>query len=407
MAEKTFLITDYGAQPDTETAQTAALQACIDACRHAGGGTIVIPGRHFTTGSIRLYSHMTLHLAAGAVLQGSRQLADYTTFGEQTDIRYLQDPHYVEEWHLPPYYFHALICAYDAEDITISGAPGNLIDGRSVQDPDGEEKFRGPMGIVMARVQGLRLSGYTVTNASNWANVLPACQDVTITDVTVLGGHDGFDLHHARRVTMTHCRLETGDDCIAGYDIHGLTVTDCLLNTACNALRVGGEDITVDRCTFQGPGRYPHILDGSHATLNAFMYFTMAADPDTTTRNTLTIRHARIDHLQHLATYLRDEPTALQAGSSLAGLTLDDVTIGGMAETSLFVGRGEPVALTLQDCRITPTPGVLLLHIDPSVRLTLKDVFFTAPTTFLVTDGPPLTFCGLTNFSTSEQSQQS
>ncbi|GEK06838.1 hypothetical protein LHA01_20770 [Schleiferilactobacillus harbinensis] len=399
MSDTQFIITDYGAEAGADTVQTKPIQAAIDACRTAGGGTVVVPAGRFTTGSLRLYSHITLHLQSGAVVQGSSDLAEYTNFGETTDIRYLSDPRYIRDWHLPPYYFQALLCAYDAVDVAITGDPGSLIDGSSVRDPNGEEHFRGPMGIVLARVQGVRLQGYTLVNSANWANVLPACQDVVINDVTVLGGHDGFDLHHARHVTIAGCRIETGDDCLAGYDIQDLTVRDTYLNTACNSLRVGGTGIVFDHCTFRGPGKFPHLLDHNFDTLNVFMYFAMQVDPVTTTAADVTIRNASIDHVSHLVTYLQGEPTALQDGPALQSLTFDNVQIANITETSLFVGRSENVALRLKECVITPTTSVPLLHIDDHVRLTLDHVFFTAPTTFLVTDGPTLTFNGLTDFS--------
>jgi hypothetical protein len=130
------------------------------------------------------------------------------------------------------------------------------------------------------------------------------------------------------------------------------------------------------------------------------MYFAMQVDPVTTTAADVTIRNASIDHVSHLVTYLQGEPTALQDGPALQSLTFDNVQIANITETSLFVGRSENVALRLKECVITPTTSVPLLHIDDHVRLTLDHVFFTAPTTFLVTDGPTLTFNGLTDFFT-------
>ncbi|KRL13810.1 glycoside hydrolase family 28 protein [Schleiferilactobacillus perolens] len=399
MTDSQFLITDYGAEAGRMAVQTEALQAALDACHQAGGGTVVIPAGRFITGSLRLFSHTTLHLLAGAVLQGSPDLADYTNFGETTDIRYLTDAHYIQDWHLPTYYFQALVNAYDAVDVAVIGEAGSLIDGRNVQDPHGEEHFRGPMGLVFARVQDVRLQGYTFINSANWANVLPACENVQIDNVTILGGHDGFDLHHAKDVTITGCRLETGDDCLAGYDIHGLSVRDTYLNTACNGLRVGGSDIVFDHCTFRGPGKFSHLSDHKYETLNVFMYFAMQVDPITTPTADVTIKNASIDHVSHLVTYLRSEPTALQDGPALQSFTLDNVQIADITDTSLFVGRGEAVALTMTNCQITPTADVPLLHIDESVRLTLTNVFFTKPTIILIGNDRQLTLTGLTNLA--------
>ena len=57
---------------------TAAIQAAIDRmAARRGGGTVVLPPGRFVTGTIRLASHVTLHLAAGALLEGSDDPADY------------------------------------------------------------------------------------------------------------------------------------------------------------------------------------------------------------------------------------------------------------------------------------------------------------------------------------------
>src|SRR5579862_6143163 len=66
-----FNIIDYGAKPDGKTVNTMAIQATVNACHKAGGGTIEIPAGEFVTGTIRLHSNMELHLDAGAVLSGS------------------------------------------------------------------------------------------------------------------------------------------------------------------------------------------------------------------------------------------------------------------------------------------------------------------------------------------------
>ncbi|HXY40919.1 MAG TPA: hypothetical protein VEQ10_14705 [Vicinamibacteria bacterium] len=57
---------------DGRTVNTASLQRAIDACQ--GGGRVVIPAGVFVTGTLRLRSHLELHLEPGAVLKGSVRL---------------------------------------------------------------------------------------------------------------------------------------------------------------------------------------------------------------------------------------------------------------------------------------------------------------------------------------------
>src|SRR5271169_4109290 len=71
--------TRYGAKGNGRTNDGPAIQKAIDACAAAGGGVVWFPPRDFLAGTIVLKNNVTLHLAAGATLWGSRQMTDYRT----------------------------------------------------------------------------------------------------------------------------------------------------------------------------------------------------------------------------------------------------------------------------------------------------------------------------------------
>jgi len=60
----------------TEDARPA-LQKAIEACAAAGGGTVYLPPGQYTSGTLRLRSHVGLELAQGATLFASPAPADY------------------------------------------------------------------------------------------------------------------------------------------------------------------------------------------------------------------------------------------------------------------------------------------------------------------------------------------
>src|SRR5918993_1217104 len=64
-------VRQFGAIADGETVTTAQLQSAIDTCGANGGGTVLVPAGAYVTGSLKLRSHVTLHLEAGATLLGS------------------------------------------------------------------------------------------------------------------------------------------------------------------------------------------------------------------------------------------------------------------------------------------------------------------------------------------------
>ena len=63
---------------------TATLQKAIDECFLKGGGKVVLEEGVYLTGGIRLRSNCTLHLKAGAILKGVRDIAAYAILGDDT-----------------------------------------------------------------------------------------------------------------------------------------------------------------------------------------------------------------------------------------------------------------------------------------------------------------------------------
>src|SRR5579864_2554972 len=58
----------YGAKADGTTKDTKAIQAAIDDCAKAGGGTVKLAGGTFVSGPVVLKSNITLDIAKGATL---------------------------------------------------------------------------------------------------------------------------------------------------------------------------------------------------------------------------------------------------------------------------------------------------------------------------------------------------
>jgi polygalacturonase len=67
----------FGALGDRATHDRDAIQAAINACAQAGGGTVHLPPGDYLSGSLHLRSHVTLYLEAGATLWASTDPAHY------------------------------------------------------------------------------------------------------------------------------------------------------------------------------------------------------------------------------------------------------------------------------------------------------------------------------------------
>lgn len=59
--DRTFHITEYGAEAGVLSLCTSAIQAALDACAAAGGGTVIIPQGIWRTGPLTMHSRTNLH----------------------------------------------------------------------------------------------------------------------------------------------------------------------------------------------------------------------------------------------------------------------------------------------------------------------------------------------------------
>lgn len=261
-------ITDFGARCTGEL-QTGNIQAAIDYCFKNGGGEVVVPQGDFMCGGVRLRSGVHLHLLENAHLIGSRDPEDYMGFIEDK-VEPISDQDITDTLWLPveqrKTYDHmnaaasrwnnALIRAIDAHDISVTGEKGSYIDGRDCFDEKGEENYRGPHAINFHRCKDVRLTGYEVRNSANWANCLFDCENIFVSGIKVIAGHDGIHMTSCKNISIKDCAFYTGDDCIAGIDNRNVEIEHCIMNTACSALRFGGVAVNIKNCEMFGPAKY-------------------------------------------------------------------------------------------------------------------------------------------------------
>ena len=256
-AVHTFNISDCGAKGDGATLDTEAINHAIDLCAKSGGGQVLIPPGRYVSGTVHLRSGVTLFLAAGATLAGTTNLDRY----EHPEI-----PSYMPEarsgkWH------YALIVGENVENVAIAG-PG-VIDGRAVFDPNGEEHRRGPHAVIFVNSRHFAIRDVSIVDAGNYAIFFEVCDDVDIRNVRISGGWDGVHFRGARghwchNVNIIGCQFYTGDDSIAGRCWDNVVISNCILNSMCNGIRLIGPAtrLLVSDCLFYGPGQSPHNIWG-------------------------------------------------------------------------------------------------------------------------------------------------
>ncbi|MCC7236501.1 MAG: glycoside hydrolase family 28 protein [Bryobacterales bacterium] len=242
-------IRDFGAAGDGRRLDTAAIQKTIDACAAKGGGTVLFPPGRYVSGTLFLKSRVTLLLESGAVLEGSRNLADYPVTVQK--IRSFTDI----------YTNKSLIYAEDCEDIGIEGR--GVIDGQGAA-------FTGPFLvrpflIRMIACRNVSIQDVSLKDSPMWTQHYLACDGVNIRGIKVRGSlphqnNDGIDIDSCTLVRIADCDIETGDDCIVLKSTtmrpcRNVAVTNCVLSSVASAIKTGTEsngafeNIVVSNCT--------------------------------------------------------------------------------------------------------------------------------------------------------------
>jgi len=262
----TFNVRQYGAMGDGKTPDTAAINKAIEACAAAGGGQVQFPAGNYLSGTVHLKSNVTLFLEAGATLIGSGNLEHYQNFSPPAGTPEAK----WTRWH------RALILGDGAENVTIAGQ--GMIDGNKVFDPRGEERMRGPHTILLGICRNITIRDISIKDSANYAIMLEFCQQVDVRDVKITGGWDGVHFRGwpgrpCRDVTIVGCQFFTGDDSIAGRYWENVLISDCIVNSSCNGVRLIGPaaHLTIHNCLFYGPGVHPHRTSNRHNMLSAII----------------------------------------------------------------------------------------------------------------------------------------
>lgn len=258
---RTFRLSDFGATPDGHTSNTIAFQKAIAAVRAAGGGTLIVPAGDYLTGPIALCSKINLRLAHGATILFSDKPEDYPLEKGRR---------------------HALLTAVDCHDIIISGE--GVIDGqgriwwemvrKALSQLHGKpwtgQNDERPRMIELRNCRRIRFEDIHVRNSPMFQCTFLNCEDITVRGVNIYAPEasyntDGIDPVNCTRVLISHCTINTGDDCIAikAFSDNGAGGTSDVLISDCSFYEGHGcslgsgvgpfiRNVLVRRCTFDG-----------------------------------------------------------------------------------------------------------------------------------------------------------
>jgi polygalacturonase len=285
LSKKTFSVNQYGAKPDGQALNTKAIQAAIDACAKAGGGTVVFEPGSYVTGSLFLKSNVQLQIDKGVELLGSQDFADYPEI--ETRIAGIE-----MQWPA------ALINVIGQTNTAITGngtinARGKFCwdkywSMRREYEPKGlrwivDYDSKRVRTVLVQNATDVSIKGITIKNAGFWTVQLLYSSYVTVNGITIRNNEDGkgpstdgVDVDSSSWVLIENCDIDCNDDnfCLkAGRDWDGLRVnrpTEYVVVRNCQA-RKGSGLLTLGSETSGGIRHvYAYNLNGK-GTSNGFL----------------------------------------------------------------------------------------------------------------------------------------
>ncbi len=207
---------------------------------------------------------------------------------------------------------------------------------------------------------------------------IDTCTNITMKNVTCIGGSDGVHLHHCENILIEDCIFHTGDDCIAGINMKNLLVKNCDINTSCQAFRAGGVGIHIENCRIWGPGMYPHRMtvvqnrwtelvrdkkntlpqnEGRHNLVSVFLHFASMDYPNPVPFGDVVFKNCTVENVDKFLTYHADL-APLEAGTHLTDIRLENVTFKNVLYPSdLYASETEPLTVTLKNVAVSFCEG--------------------------------------------------
>ena len=244
----TYDVRRFGATGNGKTLDTAAINRAVQAAADAGGGTVHFPAGNYLSFSIRLRSHVGLHLDPGATLIAADSPKPGETTGynggtydpaePKTTWDAFQDYGH-NHWH------NSLLWGENLENVSITG--NGLLWGRGLSNGRGhndlgynfvaEQSGVGNKTIALKNCRNVLFRDFAILKGGHFGLLLTGVDNLTIDNLLIDTDRDGMDIDCCRNVRVSNCAVNSPwDDGICpkssfalGYarSTDNLTVTNC------------------------------------------------------------------------------------------------------------------------------------------------------------------------------------
>ena len=243
-----YNITDFGAKGDGKTNNTKAINAAVEAASKNGGGTVFFPAGNFLSYTIRLKSHITLHLDQGAVLIGDQEKNGVGYDLPEADAWYKKFQDFGHS-----YWRNSLIYGDSLRDIAIEGQ--GMIWGKGLYTYDKPDiKGSGNKAIGLKNCFNVTIRDVSILHGGHFCILATGVDNLTIDNVRADADRDAFDIDCCKNVRISNCNINSPTD-------DGL----CLKSSFGLGYAKATENVTIVNCHVYG---YDHgtLMDGTFKT---------------------------------------------------------------------------------------------------------------------------------------------
>ncbi len=357
-------VRDFGAVGDGVHDDTAAIQKAIDA-----GGAVTVPGGTYLTGTLYLRSNGGLDLAPDATLRATTDPAKWN----RRDFCPQQAAFPRAKWsgaHLV-----AAVCQTNVfiRGGTIDGSGRSFFGdqthlgagGRTLLNEKGD--FRPAQMVYFVDCANVRVTDVNLRNSAYWNLFLHGCESVLVRGLDIRSAHDigeddGIDIDCCRRVTVSDCLIDVGDDGItlranpagllAPKPCEAVVVNNCVVRSDyAHAFRIGVGSGVIRNCSISDI-----VLDRTRGGIHICPLYRSGDGRSGVDISDLSISNVRGDAICYL--FVRHDYKFVKPGEGFTGV-LRDIRFSGLSGTSRLPltvvgnGRAELAGIRFSDCSLS------------------------------------------------------
>ena len=323
-------VRDFGASGDGSTLDTPAVNRAIEAVAAQGGGTVWFPAGTYACYTIRLKSHVGLHLEHGATILA----ADVPDSGTATGGYDPAGP--PQPWEAYQDFGHnhwanSLIYGEGLEDLSLTG-PGliwgkGLSRGEADELPRAESPGVGNKTIALKNCHNVSIRDISIKMGGHFAVLLTGVDNVILDGLKIDTNRDGIDIDCCRNVRVVNCAVNSPwDDAI------------CPKSSFALGYARATENVTISNCYVTGAYEYGSMLSGAwqQATYSqvrkAIGRIKCGTESNGGFRN-ITISNCVFDQCRGLALENVD-------GAKIEDITITNIAMRGLVHPPFFLRLG-------------------------------------------------------------------